>query len=841
MVDSSPPPACDTLIIGAGIVGCSTAYHLARRGRENVAVLDQGEIPGTGGSTVHAPGGVSQGGPNKTLAEFAKESRELYMEVDGFRERGAIDIAADDDELDYLRLRADYAASWGIDTRLLSPAEVGELNPDIDTSHIAGALHIPSGGSLRTFDCLDGLRESAEEGGISFHERTRVTDIEVENGAVEAVHTDRGRIKTDAVLVAANIWSPLIGEMVGVDVPLVPCEHQYVLTEPVAGLAGGSDRQYEGGFLYRRGSIYAGPQGDGYGIGNYNHDPLPVDPSDIDSYEEALEHPPVNEFYVGDESRQPDSMRMPASREFTPGDFSAAWEHATDVVPALEGAQLQEAFNGMFCFTPDGMPILGPSADVEGFWVAAAVWVTHAGGVGKAMAQWLDGGYPEADVSGCHIERFQPHERTREYVWTTSQQTYRNTHDIDSAHPRAPLERPRNVRRTPFYGRQADLGAEFAAGAGWERPRWYGSNEHLLGEYEDDIPDRSGWEARHWSPIEGAEHLAVRDGVGMYDLTPLTHIEISGADAPEYVQRLFPANLDTDVGTVTYTPLLNGEGGILGDMTVVRRGRSRFLVLANGGGGGTQQLAWLRAHVREGEAVTIRNRVHDRCGIGVWGPDARTLLESATDASLGNDAFPYFTAREFSVGTTPVLGLRISYVGELGWELHTPMEYGQTLWDTLWEAGQEYDIVPMGDGALKTMRLEKGYRIWNADINNAFDPYEAGLGFAVDLDTEFVGRDALLKAREHRERERTLSPLTLDDTGAVVLSSMPIYDGEETIGYTTSGEYGYSVGSGIAYGYLPPELAMPGTELAVRYRGERYPATVREEPLFDPGRDRIQG
>jgi glycine/D-amino acid oxidase-like deaminating enzyme len=495
--------------------------------------------------------------------------------MDGFRERGGIDLAADSTELEYMRLLADYAESWGIETALLEPSEVADLNPDIDTDRIEGALHVPSGGPLQTFDCLDALREAAQDDGVSFHERTAVTDIETTDGAVAAVVTDRGRIETERVLVAANIWSPLLGEMVGVDVPLVPCEHQYVLTEPVEGLAGAPGRQWEGGFRYRRGGIYAGPHGRGYGIGNYNHDPLLVDPADIDSYEAAMEHPPVNEFFVGDESRQADSIPMPASREFTEEDFRAGWEHAVDVVPPLEGADIKEAFNGMFCFTPDGMPVLGPAESVDGFWLAAAVWVTHAGGVGRAMAEWMTQGYPELDVSGCHVSRFQPHETAREFVRTRAAESYRTVHDIEAAHPRAPVGDPRGVRRSPFYHAQSRLDAEFTASAGLERVRRYWSNEALL----------------------------------------------------------------------------DAAGSV----------------------------------------------------------------------------------------------------------------------------------------------------------------------------------------------ERTLSWLTLDEPGAVVVAGTPTLDGEETVGYATSAGYGYSVDAGVVAGYLPPDRADPETALDVRFQGERYPATVREAPLLDPEGERLRG
>lgn len=839
MVDADPPAQAGTVIIGAGIVGCSTAYELAERGYSDVVVVDQGAIPETGGSTLHAPGGVGQGGMNKTLVQFAKESRQLYRDLDCYRERGGLDLAFDQTELDFMQLLVDYADAWDVEAELLTPEEVGDLNPHLDTDKIVGALSTPTMGSTKTITLLEKLRKRAETTGITFHERTTVTDIEVEDGRIETVVTDQGRIDTDTVLVAANIWSPLIGQMAGVDIPLVPCEHQFVITEPLPELADDLDRQWEGGFRSRRGSIYAGPQGQGYGVGNYNHEPLVVDPTDIDSYETAMEHPPVNEFYVGDPSRQAPPMRMPASREFTQEDFTEGWQHAVELLPLLEDAEIQEAFNGMFSFTPDGMPILGPSEDVDGFWTAAAVWVTHAGGVAKAMAEWMIHGHPTTNISGCHINRFQPHERSRGYVRSMGSRSYRNVHEIDPMHPRSPLDSPRDLRRTPFYERQQELDANFMASDGWERPVSFESNEPLLEEYGTDVPNRDGWNARYWSRLEGAEHLAVRNSVGVYDVTGLSHIEIAGPDALEYTQSMFPADLDVGIGQVIYTPMLSPQGTILGDMTIVRRGQDRFLILANGGSGGTQQLAWLREHLPDDGRVSVRNRIHELCGLGIWGPESREVLEPIVDVSLDSESFPYLTAQQFHIGSVPVLGVRVSYVGELGWELHTPTDYGGKLWDLVWEAGRDANLVPVGDGALNSLRLEKGYRLWNADINNEYNPYEAGLGFTVDLDSgDFIGKEALIE-EQGTEPDRRLTPLVLDEPGDSVFGGMPILDGDEPIGYVTSADYGYSIGAGIAYGYLPPSYGEPGTELAIRFEGERYPASVREEPLFDPEGERL--
>lgn len=839
MADRDLPDRVRTVIIGAGIVGCATAYYLAEFGEEDVAVVDQGAIPETGGSTLHAPGGVGQGGMNETLVRFAKQSRDLYRSMDAYRERGGLDVAFDESEMAFMQLLVEHADAWDVEAELLSPAEVGELNPHLDVSKIVGALSTPTMGSTRTVALLDRLRERAKRAGISFHEHTKVTDIEVRNGAVSEVVAGRGRITTERVLVAANIWSPLLGEMVGVDIPLVPCEHQFAVTEPLAELSEDLDRQWEGGIRSRRGRIYAGPMGSGYGVGSYDHAPRVVDPTSLDDPQSAMEHPPVNEYYVGDESRQPPSMPMPASREFTPEDFASGWEHAVELFPMLEGAEIEEAFNGMFSFTPDGMPILGPARSVEGFWVAAAVWITHAGGAGRAIAEWIVDGHPTIDVSGCHIERFRAHERSPKYVREMGARSYRNVHEIDPMHPRSPLEAPRGIRRSPFHRRQRGLDATFTASAGLERVRSYGVNERLLDRYEGRIPNRSGWNARHWSRIEGAEHLALRDGVGLYDVTGLSHIEIDGPGSESFVQSLFSADMDLGVGQLRYTPMLSERGTILGDMTVVRSEETGYLVLANGGIGGPQQLAWMCANRPGDGSVRIRDRMADYCGLGVWGPEARSVLEPLLDVSLSDSAFPYLSARSCYAGEVPVLALRVSYVGERGWELHTDMQHGGKLWDLVWEAGRDHDMVPIGDGALNSLRLEKGYRLWNADINNAVDPFEGGLEFTVDLDAGgFIGAEAL-KQRRRGDRERTLATLALDEPGASVFPGMPILQGSRPVGYVTSADYGYSIGRGLALGYLPPHLAEAGTELAIRFEGQTHPATVTGDTPFDPEGERL--
>ncbi|WP_327053957.1 GcvT family protein [Halomicrococcus gelatinilyticus] len=835
---NKPPDRTGTVIIGAGIVGCSTAYHLAQRGRGDVTVLDAGPIPKTGGSSVHAPGGLFQTTPSKLMANWAQYTRELYTDLGAFDAVGGIEIATTDERMEFLDRRMDQATAWGIDgAERLTPAEVADRVPLVDPDAIRGGFYVPTDGRMNSVDLLDALRQGAEDGGIEFHEHRAVTDVETANGGVKAVVTDRGRIACDELLVAGNIWAPLFGEMVDVEIPLTPCEHQYAVTDELDVLSDATEDVDHPFLRHQDAAMYFRQHRTGYGIGSYNHEPLLVDPHDIDDREDAMEESPVYDYVPGRGSNH-DPIRMPSTRPFTEEHFGDAWAETVRVLPDLDGASVEKAYNGMFCFTPDGMPILGEAPSVDGFWVAAAVWLTHAGGVGRTVAEMMDAGSASENVVPAHINRFQPHSGSETFVRDRGYRQYDTVYDV--VHPRESAVTNRGLRTGPFYGQQSALDAEFYEADGWERARWYGENESLLDRYGDQIPERTGWEARFWSPIEAAEHLAVRDGVGLFDLSNFTTIDIEGSDAAEFAQRAFTNDMAIDVGDARYTLLCNPRGNVLGDMTVVRLAEDRYHVLANSGAAGTEQLAWLREQADGDDAVSVTNRVSSRAGVGVWGPDARELLAPLVEADLANDAFPYFSAQDTYLEEIPVTALRVSYVGELGWELHTATEYGRKLWEYLWEAGQEYDAVAMGDGALDTMRLEKGFRLYGTDLTTEYDPFEAGLGFAVDMDTEFVGREALTDAADGAVEKR-LACLTLDDTDRVPTGGAPVLDGAGTVGYTTSVGYGYSVGAPIAYGYVSNEYAEAGTSVAVQYENERYPATVREEPLFDPERERILG
>lgn len=504
------------------------------------------------------------------------------------------------------------------------------------------------------------------------------------------------------------------------------------------------------------------------------------------------------------------------------------------LLPALAEAQVESAFNGLFSFTPDGMPLLGQHPGLEGFWVAEAVWVTHSAGVGKAMAEWLhDGHVTSFDVHEMDINRFEKHQLAPEYVLARDCQNFVEVYDI--LHPLEPPRHLRPLRTTPFYERERELRAYFLEANGWERPQWYQANEHLVDRYADRIPTPNTWAGTHWSPVVGAEALATREGVAMFDMTALKRLEVTGPGAAALLNSLVTADVDKSVGSVTYCLMLDEDGGIRSDITVARLAEDRFQVGANG----NLDLVWMQSHLPADGSVQVRDITPGTCCVGLWGPKAREVVAGLTDIDVSAGGLKYFRGKEGYIGSVPVTMLRLSYVGELGWEIYTTADQGLKLWDTLWQAGQEHGIIAAGRGAFTSMRLEKGYRSFGADMTYEHDPYEAGLGFAVKKGKEgYVGQEALAK-REGSARPRLVC-LTVENPHDVVMGKEPVLSGDRTVGYVTSAGYGYTIGRSIAYDWVDEALADPGTELTIQYFDHPVAAVVTEEPLFDPAMERLR-
>ncbi|RZQ63663.1 GcvT family protein [Amycolatopsis suaedae] len=808
------------VLIGAGIVGCALADELTERGWTDVTVLEQGDLFTTGGSSSHAPGLVFQTTGCRTMTEFAKYTVAKYtsLTLDGqwcFQQLGGLEVATTPERWADLKRRHGWATSFGVRSYLRDPEECAQLHPLLDRERVLGGFHIPSDGLAKPLRAAEAQARRAMDRGARFLSRQKVVAIERAAGRVTGVRTESDHFRADIVVSCVGMWGPMIGRLVDLTVPLVPMAHQYAKTDPLPVLAGHNDDHSEASkpiLRHQDADLYFREHNERLGIGAYGHRPMPLPPEQIAD--------PLT------------SPGMPSELAFTPDDFDESWQAATELLPVLRDTKVAEGINGLFSFTADGMPLLGEHPDLEGFWVAEAVWITHSAGVARAMAEWMVDGQPNLDLHGCDLNRFEQVQLAPDYVMERACRSFVEVYDV--LHPLQPIERPRPLRTSPFYERQAELGAYFLEASGWERPQWYEVNAGL--PEVERVPARNDWAARFWSPIAGAEALVARERVALFDMTALRRMEVSGPGALAFLQALTTNQLNRKPGAVTYTLMLGEEGGIRSDLTVARLSDELFQVGFNS----PLDLDWLRRRLPGDGSVHLREVTAGTCCIGLWGPRARDLLQPLSTTDFSHQALGYFKATRAFVGDVPVTAMRLSYVGELGWELYTTADLGRRLWDTLWEAGQPHGVIAAGREAFNSMRLEKGYRSWGTDMTTEHDPYEAGVGFAVRMNKGyFTGREALA-GRSAETVTRRLTCLTWADPYSVVLGNEPVYADGRPAGYVTSAGYGYTIGRNIAYAWLPAEASTPGRQVEIEYFGERIPAVVSEEPLFDPEMTRLR-
>jgi glycine cleavage system aminomethyltransferase T/glycine/D-amino acid oxidase-like deaminating enzyme len=805
------------VVIGGGVVGAAVVDELTARGWEDVTLVEQGELPAPGGSTSHAPGLVFQASGAKVMTELARYTVEKLcsLEVDGepcFLQVGGLEVATTPERAAELHRRQGWLTSWGVEAFLLTPEETLEKYPLLDPAVILGGLYVPTDGIAKAVRAVDAQTRRAASRGATILSQHEVLDITVAEGRVTGVLTDKGELPADIVVCCAGIWGPVIAAKVGMTLPLTPLGHQLAWTKPVPALAERTDEVTLPILRHQDQDLYYRERFDQIGVGYYGHRPMPVRAEDI--------------------ARLSEAEVMPSVMTFTEPDFEEAWRQTQVLLPATREVELAEGINGLFSFTTDNMPLIGESPDVKGFWVAEAVWVTHSAGVGRAVAELLVDGYCSSfDLHECDINRFEPHQLSPDYVLARDCQNFVEVYDI--LHPLDPPVNLRPIRTSPFYDRQTELGGFFLEATGWERPQWYETNAGLAAGRE--VPPIEGWAAKFWSPIVAAEAQVTRESVAMYDMTALKRLEVTGPGAAAFLQALVTGDVDKSVGSITYCLLLDVDGGIHSDVTVARLAVDRFQVGANG----NLDLDWLSRRLPTDGTVQVRDITPGTCCIGLWGPNARDLVQPLTGTDFSASGFKYFRAKQAYLGTVPVTAMRLSYVGELGWELYTTADQGARLWDLLWAAGQEHGVIAAGRGAFSALRLEKGYRSFGADMTFEHDPYEAGLGFAVKLDKgDFVGREALLKRKENVSRKLTC--LTLEDPADIVMGKEPVFSGSTCVGFVTSAAYGYTIGRGIAYAWLPAELTEVGTRVEIDYFGNRVGAVVAAEPLVDPGMARIR-
>ncbi|MFB1298203.1 FAD-dependent oxidoreductase [Mycobacterium sp. pW049] len=809
------------VVIGAGIVGTSLADELTARGWTDVTVVDRGPLFATGGSTTHAPGLVFQTNPSKTMTAFARYTVEKFNALDhpdgwAFNPVGGLEVATTPERLADLHRKAGWAQSWGIEGHLVSPTECVRLHPLIDRDRILGGFHTPADGLAKALRAAEAQARRAEARGATLRPHTEVLGI-LDNGRrVTGVQTADGVIEADIVVCAAGFWGAQFAKQVGLVLPLVPMAHQYARTGQIPDLVGRNTELAEAGLPILRHQdqdLYFREHVDRLGIGSYSHKPMPVDMTRL----------------LADTAGEP----MPSMMPFTEEDFAPAWAAAADLLPALGDSKVEEAFNGIFSFTPDGFSIMGEHRELAGFWVAEAVWVTHSAGVARATAEWIIDGTPSIDTHECDLYRFEDVARSPDFVLKTSSQAFVEVYDV--VHPHQYRTALRGLRTSPFHARQRELGAYFYEGGGWERPAWYESNADLAQRLFDEglaAPDRDEWAARFWSPISIAEAHWTREHVSMFDMTPLTRYEVSGPGAASFLQQMTTNNVDKSVGSVTYTLLLDETGGIRSDLTVARLAPDTFQVGANS----PMDFDWLAR--RKPADVMLRDITGATCCLGVWGPDARDVIAPLCPDDISHEGFKYFRALRTYLGAIPVTMMRVSYVGELGWEIYASAEYGSSLWDLVAEAGAPLGIIAAGRIAFNSLRIEKGYRSWGTDMTAEHQPAAAGLDFAVRMakDTDFIGKAALQQAGDP---EKSLRSIVFEDPAAVVLGKEPVSVGRRCVGYITSAGFSTTVGRTIAYAWLPTTVAV-GDVVTVAYRGATYRAVVHAEPVVDPEMSRIK-
>ena len=837
---SAVPTQARVVIIGAGIVGNSLAWHLAERGWRDIVLLDKGILPNPGGSTGHASNFIFLTDHSKEMTAFTLDSARQYRELGVYTETGGIEVARTPERMEELKRRMASSAAWGIEgARLLTPAEVKAMVPFIDETVILGAFYTPGVGIVDSLQAGTLMRQKAQDlGALTVASGVEVTGIDVEEGRVRRVHTDAGTIEAEVVVIACGVWSPRIAKMAGASIPLTPAVHQMIDIGPVPRF---EHTTGDVGFPIIRDmdtNMYERQHGTGFEIGSYAHRAILMDADDIPSIAAAA--------------------LSPTMLPFTQEDFDPQLEDALELFPEIVGDEsvgVKLAINGLLSLTPDGNPIIGETPEVRNLWSAAAIWIKEAPGIAKCLAEWMTDGKPEIDPHGSDIARFYEHHKTAQHIAARAIEGYNKTYGI--VHPGEQWASNRPIRVSPAYGRQVALGAVFFEAAGWERPFWYESNRLLLEEFGDAVMPRTAeWESRWWSPIINAEHLAMRDRVGIVDLSAFAIFDVTGPGACAALERLCVNKVDVAPGRTVYTPLLNGAGGILADLTIMRLAHDSFRVVTGGGMGMRDKKLFGDALPADGSAQ-LHDATNQWTTIGLWGPRARDVLQAITSADVSHAGFPFLTTKTVDIDGARTVASRISYVGELGWEIYIPIEQGRRVWDALWEAGKPHRMAPVGIGTYAvTSRLEKGYRAHGAELELDFSLVEAGLARPTVKDADFVGKEAYLRQRAEAPTA-ILCTLTVDDPTSssgvkrYMLGREPILTpaGESLVdakgrrSFVTSAGSGPSVGKHLLMSYLPPAFAVEGTKLVVEYFGERYPVTVAvagSTPLFDPDNARIR-
>jgi len=827
------------VVIGAGIVGNSLAYHLTRLGVTDITMIDKGPLPNPGGSTGHASNFIFPVDHSKEMTSLTLESMRQYKDLGVFVESGGIEIARNEARMQELTRRVVSAKSWGIEpVELLTPQQVRDKVPYINEQLILGGFFTPGAGVVDSLRAGTIMRERAQEAGMKVSANTEVLGIDVENGCATRVKTTKGDFDADLIVIACGAWSPRIARMAGASIPLTPMVHQMIDIGPAPRFADTTGMIEYPIVRDMDTNMYERQEGTGLEIGSYAHRPITLDADDIPSIEE--------------------SALTPTELPFTQEDFDPHMELALELMPEIvadETVGVKYAINGVLSVTYDGMPLLGETPEVKGLWSSAAIWIKEGPGAGKTVAELIVHGDSEIDVYESNVARAYSCQRTKAHIIARAGEGFNKMYGI--VHPGEQWASDRNVRLSPFYERERDLNAVFIETVGWERPNWYESNARLLDEYGDRVTRREAeWDSRWWSPIINAEHLAMRDRAAMIDLTAFAIFDVVGPAALQTVQKVAMRQMDVENGRVVYTPLLTPSGGFKQDLTIMRLADDVFRVVT-GGAYGMSDKKWFADHLPDDGSAQIHDQTNAWTTLGLWGPRARDILSSVTADDVSHEGMPFARCKQIEIGPIQTLASRISYVGDLGWELYVPFEQGARLWDIVAEAGEPHGILPAGIGVYGTTgRLEKCYRAYGAELEGDFNVVEAGMAWGKVKDQDFVGKEAHLRHRDE-EPAAIMCTLTVDDHTSrsgvkrymlghepiVTRAGEPLTDRKGRRSYVTSSGAGPSIGKHILMGYLPPEHAVVGAELAVEYMGERYPVTVATNdstPVFDPDNSRVR-
>jgi sarcosine dehydrogenase len=806
------------VIVGGGIVGCCTAYHLAKGGETDVVLVEKHDL--TSGSTCQAAGMVTQFHTNLTMMRMRQYSVELYKgfyaedgEESGWNHTGSIRMASSPDQLMSLKQAVSKARGIGLDIELLSPEETQKLYPEISLDEVAGSIHLPMDGWVDPHTVTTYMAKKAREKGVTFYTNTQVQDIELtDKGAIQAVVTSKGRIECEIMVNAAGMWAGRIAEMAGSFLPIVPVQHQHMTTIAM------DDKKFS------------------------PNTPVLRDPDNLIYIREEVGGVLIGGFELNPETWHEDGVPWEHNAE----PISSKWDLYTPIlegamkrVPILQQADAQDLVNHPDGFTPDAIPCVGPSPDVPGLWAAAGMSINGfatGGGMGKELADWIINGLPNLDMTAYDVRRFGDHYKNMDYVAARCRENYKYYYYLKFPLDDYTWGRP--LRTSPLYERLKQDGAVFGEKNGMERVNYFRADKQWKMETEAQREDFK-WDRPDYFDQSAEEHKACRERVGLLDMSSFGKIDVTGPGAMALLQKVATNDIDRPVGSLTYTQLCDSRGGIQSDLTIARLGEAEFRLIT-GTSSTSFDLGWLEYNRIDDDLVEIKNISADYACICLWGPKSRVTLAKVTDADLSNEGFPYMTSQTIRVNGITVQANRVSYAGELGWEVYPAAGNSVAVWDVLLAAGEEFGIMPVGYRAIDSLRLEKGFLAWGGDISPDENPLEAGLGFAVRLEKgDFIGRDAIQKTQDEGIKKVICSVL-IEKDACILYGGEAVYHNGKSVARLRSGGYGHTIGKNIGVAYLPLEVAKPGTEVEIDSFCEKIPAVVGPLCNYDSTGEKVR-